>query len=426
MGRVWPDATRATPVACRVGQKAALKGSDSKRRRRAETMIPAMASVHASAHPAVTTSATRPAAERTGHGKALAVSALVWTAVCLFQSLAAYNDAARAGSAPDFLALLLDNSRLYVPWVVFSFALYSLLSRTRLALTRPAVFAASLAVASLGFMLPYEMYLVLLGVIDRGLPLSNYLAQLARHPMMFVFIDYVLFLGGFAFTYGLVVFQRTLRDERARQRMEAENLSLRLQVEQVRMAALKGQLEPHFLFNALNAISALVRGGAQANALSALQRLSELLRYAIAASDRDWTTLADEIAFVQDYISLQKIRYGESLQWHIHGVNDSLQKIDCPPLMIQPLVENALRHDLEAGGGISDIRMVLGGDDQTIEITISNPFHAGSGSNGGAGIGLRNTRSRLALVYGSRAELTTRVVDGRFVVELRIPRHANE
>ncbi|OGT59507.1 MAG: hypothetical protein A3E01_01635 [Gammaproteobacteria bacterium RIFCSPHIGHO2_12_FULL_63_22] len=333
---------------------------------------------------------------------------------------------ARAGSRPDLLLVLLETSRLYLPWVLFSYVSYLWLSKTSLTLTRPSVFAAILAVASVGFMVPYEMYLVLLGMLDRGLPLSDFATQLSRHPAMFVFIDYVLFLGGFAFIYALVVFQRALRDERVRRQIQAENLSLRLQVEEAKMVALKGQLEPHFLFNALNAISALVRGGEQSKALSAIQKLSELLRYAIAASDRDWTTLADEVTFAQDYISLQKIRYGDSLQWSVQGVDDSLRKVDCPPFMIQPLVENGLRHDLEAGGGRSDIRMVIDAGEQVIGITLSNPIHAGPGSNGGTGIGLRNTRGRLALVYGDRALLSTRAVDGRFVVELRIPRHAGE
>jgi hypothetical protein len=104
------------------------------------------------------------------------------------------------------------------------------------------------------------------------------------------------------------------------------------------------------IFNALNAISALVREGDKAVSLQGISRLSDLLRYALSASLRDAVSLGEELQFVHDYTALQRLRYGERLQINIDGDGDAAQLHDvpCPPLLLQPLIENALRHDLDS------------------------------------------------------------------------------
>jgi two-component system, LytTR family, sensor histidine kinase AlgZ len=265
----------------------------------------------------------------------------------------------------------------------------------------------------------------MLNILARGGSWAQVPAKLWHYPLAAMTYDYLFFVGTFAFIYSLAVFQRALGEERRRQRIEAENLALQLQVEEGRLASLRAQLEPHFLFNALNALSALVRSGEQLPALHAVQRLSELLRYAIAASGKEWTSLAEEVAFVEDYLALQRLRFGPRLDFVFEPGDGRWREVECPPLLLQPLVENALRHHLEAGAESSQIRMACERLGERVRIRISNPVGADAGSNGGTGIGLGNVTGRLALVYGARASIQARREQDRFVVELDLPADAD-
>lgn len=350
------------------------------------------------------------------------LSVVAWLAVCVAQSLATYSDALATGKSPDALPLLVSNLRLYVPWMLFSALYYLLLARTPARLTRLSVFLANLVAGSLLFLVPYELYLVALGMFDQGVPLSEFASRVRAHPAMFVFVDYILFLGCFAFLYALAVFQRTLADERQRRQIEAENLTLRLEAEKNRLAALQAQLEPHFLFNALNALSALVRGGERPLALAAIGQLSELLRYATAASEREWVSIGEELAFVEDYIGLQTLRHGNRLDFRIEGGDAGVLMVECPPLLLQPLVENALRHGLEASTeGRCQICVGFSRDGATLRIVVSNTQPADRAGNPGLGIGLDNLRGRLALVYGTRATLMVDDQGAYFDVVIVLP-----
>jgi two-component system sensor histidine kinase AlgZ len=183
---------------------------------------------------------------------------------------------------------------------------------------------------------------------------------------------------------------------------------------------LRAQFEPHFLFNALNAISALVRDGDRTLALGGIGRLSDLLRYALSASVRNTVTVAAELQFVRDYLDLQRLRYGDRLRVHIDGEGSLLHEVECPPLLLQPLIENALRHDLDCREGPSDIRLGFAQDGEVLAIRVTNPASAQASPNPGAGLGLANTRERLKLMHPT-ASLLTSLQDGRFVAEVRLP-----
>jgi two-component system sensor histidine kinase AlgZ len=228
------------------------------------------------------------------------------------------------------------------------------------------------------------------------------------------------------FTFTAVVaacnWRQARNRERAWQLAQGENLALRLELAQQRMLALRGQLNPHFLFNALNAISALVRTQDSKMALAGIGHLSDLLRYALLASERDHVSLDDERQFVADYLALQKMRYGERLQVHIDSDARAAMG-EVPPLLLQPLIENALRHDLDCHEGASDIRLAFGGDAERLTISVSNPLVDARSTNPGLGLGLHHSRARLQLAYGDRASLMAGPANGRFVVAIDMPRH---
>ena len=224
-------------------------------------------------------------------------------------------------------------------------------------------------------------------------------------------------------TFGVIVAIGNWRLARAReqalQRTYTENLELSLALEQQRGLALRAQLEPHFIFNALNAISALVRDGDKAVSLQGISRLSDLLRYALSATLRDKVSLGEELRFVQDYTDLQRLRYGDRLQISIGCDDPQLHEAPCPPLLLQPLIENALRHDLDCHDGRSDIHVQLTRVENDLLITVSNPVNAPA-PNPGTGLGLKNTRERLQLFHPS-ATLNTERRGERFYAEIRLP-----
>jgi two-component system, LytTR family, sensor histidine kinase AlgZ len=213
---------------------------------------------------------------------------------------------------------------------------------------------------------------------------------------------------------------------REQKMQKASNDNLELQQGRQKINTLRAQLEPHFLFNALNAISALVRTADKKVAINALNRLSELLRYALTACKKDWVRIDDELRFVSDYLALQQLRYGERLQLVMHGLNEKIRAGDCPTMLLQPLVENALRHDLDCHSGASDIVINWQLHQERLVIRLSNPVCSTFAPNPGMGLGLANTAARLALLYDGQASLQTELVEGRFVVQLNLPLYAPE
>ena len=224
-------------------------------------------------------------------------------------------------------------------------------------------------------------------------------------------------------TFGVIVaignWRLAKARERALQRTHTENLELSLALEQQRMLALRAQFEPHFIFNALNAISALVREGDKAVSLQGISRLSDLLRYALSASLRDSVSLGEELGFVADYLSLQSLRYGERLQVSIAD-DAHLHDVPCPPLLLQPLIQNALRHDLDCHDGSSDIHVALSRAGAQLRISVSNPVNVHTPANPGTGLGLKNTRERLQM-FDPAATLSAERRGERFWAEICLP-----
>ena len=329
--------------------------------------------------------------------RVLCVSLLVWGVICVTGALSSYGALLSRGAAASYLEVLSDWTSSHALMVIFSAVLYVALERW------PNVLATARGIG--------RCYLLVLVFF---LPLECLFVWLLHERSLFaIFLE----LTWTTFTFVTVAGLRIWQLQRARER---DNLTLRLELEQQRLAALRGQLEPHFLFNALNAVSALVRMDDKAATLSAISRLSGLLRYAQSASARDWVTLAEELQFVRDYLALQAMRYGARLRVAIEGDSGSVLSADCPPLLLQPLVENALRHDLDCHDGAGDIALRFTERAGMLHIHISNSVREAA-PNPGMGLGLRNIEARLRMCCGSGAQLRTGRADGRFVAEISMP-----
>lgn len=350
---------------------------------------------------------------------------LFWASIGIIGALASYSDVLRRGGPTPYVEILMSWWQGSLPLALMTGLGYAVFHRWPQITTRPRnIFGAFVVMSLLLFPLE-QIYQAVMLLLEAGKPLSaaSVLGQLRLMPKFYWFTDFVLMACTFLALLMIVYArQRRLRDL-ALQQVETDNLKLRLALEQQRMNSLRAQLEPHFLFNALNAIAALMRAADLNTSITALQRLSELLRYAISAGQRDWVSVADEIRFIEDYLALQKLRYGARLQVRFEGLDDSLDTVDCPPLLLQPLVENALRHDLDCHEGNSDILLQFSLNSSQLEIIISNPLNSHQPHNPGFGLGLRNISERLQVLYGNQAEFTATTEQGRFIVRLRLPRY---
>ena len=212
----------------------------------------------------------------------------------------------------------------------------------------------------------------------------------------------LLYFAVVAVHYALV-YSRAF-DRRMVRQSELEALLVRSQLE-----ALKLQLQPHFLFNTLNTITALALRDPQGARRVAIG-LSELLRYALQDDGGHEVSLADELQFLAGYVEIQKVRFRERLEVRFE-VSEEARRMRVPRMLLQPLVENAIQHGApEEGPAIITVRGECAGPRLRLSVTDNGPgFRTLASANGRVGIGLRNTSERLATLYRGRA----RVVMGR-------------
>lgn len=339
----------------------------------------------------------------------VAVWGLVQTAMCV----AIYGDAQRQGQVMDFGALWLRNLPVYLPLMAYSWALHGVFSRFDAALQRARSILALLVLSGLLFIPIYMVYQEAVEALWHGKPLGGLGALLARQRFFNWWSDSTLMTLAFAAQLAFSMSQRQRRREQALEQAQREVLALRLSL-------LQGQLEPHFLFNSLNCVSALVRTQQAEQALSALAGLADLLRYALHASRVEWVSVAQELGFVRGYLALQTLRFGPELRLEEDIEAQDWSSLKVPPLLLQPLVENAVRHGLEPAGGAGWIRLSLRHTRDALELQVANSRPA-QGRQPGHGLGLASTRERLCLLYGAEAGLQTQDLPDRFELRLHLP-----
>ncbi len=187
---------------------------------------------------------------------------------------------------------------------------------------------------------------------------------------------------------------------------------------EARLDALSARIRPHFFFNSLNAVLGILRTDAR-RAETALEELSELFR-AVMRDSRELTTLGAELALCRQYLDLERLRLGERLRvdWRLDGCPEDAA---VPPLMLQPLLENAVYHGIEPSTGPAGISIAIFRQGEAVHIELTNPSQDTTGHRGGNRMALDNIRERLALFFDFEAALTTETGGGLYRVSIRIP-----
>jgi signal transduction histidine kinase len=252
----------------------------------------------------------------------------------------------------------------------------------------------------------FALVVVLLGIILRGFiyGLSD-MGQtiLARLPSQG--FTYCAILGGvLAYHYARAYLER-----------EAELANARL-------GSLRAQLRPHFMFNALNSVSMLVRAGRGPEAVDVIARVSTLLRDSLDEDDRAEVTLEEEVALARQYLAIEEVRFADRLQVKVN-MSDQAKSVTVPRLILQPIVENAVRHGIGARAAAGRVEISARTTAQELIVVVRDDGPGPSFTpNTNGGVGLKNTRERLKAAYGGAARLTLEhAPDGGAVATLVIP-----
>lgn len=356
--------------------------------------------------------------------------AVVWIVPGLIAGAAVWLSARNSTISISLVTALTWQLSSWMLWAVWSQGILSLVDRVPLATGR---FGAWLSVHMATSLLVMAGSAIVMGWLDwqfmpwRGvpIPLSEAITRGAVQHLDFQFIIYWAILGA-AYT---AEFLRRYR-ERDRAATELEQRLARQQLEALRM-----QLNPHFLFNALNSVTELMEEDVRA-AQRALTSVSDLLRRSLQLAASPTIPLWREIELVELYLQVARVRYGEGLSIDIE-VDPAAVDLEVPSFVLQPLVENALKHGLWPGrngqsvlvsarrlGPMLELIVQDNGRGLNGSITDSGRFLAATPSVDGLGIGLTNTRTRLAMLYGDRyAFRMTNSTGGGCTVEIRLPVH---
>lgn len=216
-----------------------------------------------------------------------------------------------------------------------------------------------------------------------------------------------------------VTFHYVLMAERAAREAQERALEARVLARDAELKALRAQVDPHFMFNCLHSISALTTADAgKAREMCIL--LADFLRSTLRLGGKETITLQQELDLVRGYLAVEKVRFGARVHLE-EEVDKGTMDFLLPPLLLQPLVENAIRHGIAnlPEGGV--IRLVVQRNDDAVSIVVENSFDPDTPSSLKTGLGIANIRNRLAARYGRDASILVGADGGRFSVKLRLP-----
>jgi hypothetical protein len=233
----------------------------------------------------------------------------------------------------------------------------------------------------------------------------------AQWPTLFV-VGLFLYLLSAGLHYVLI----SMESARDHERKESE---LALLAREAELQALKARIQPHFLYNSLNAISALI-GGNPEGARRMCVELAEFLRRSLAAGERASIRVGEELELVRHYLDVERIRFGDRLAVE-EDVEAGGSECLVPPLLLQPLVENAVVHGISTLVDGGTVRLEARRAGNRLRIVIENPFDPDAPARPRGGLGLRLVRERLAALYGAEAIFAAKRLEGRHLAIISVP-----
>ncbi|MFZ6642972.1 sensor histidine kinase [Undibacterium sp. TC4M20W] len=233
----------------------------------------------------------------------------------------------------------------------------------------------------------------------------------------------LFFITGFAvYLLALLAFDVYIAFDNIREAERREAAS-RLLARDAELQVLRSQIDPHFLFNSLNSISALTAIDATA-ARTMTIALADFFRQTLAIAEKEKISLKDELRLCENFLAVEKIRFGKKLDTEFE-VTEEAENALIPPMILQPLLENAIKHGIRnlPKGGL--IKVTIFQREGWLHIAVENPVSAEPGNSTGNGLGLVNLRQRFFALYGEQARVSWQRGDEKFTLEMALPFEPN-
>ena len=282
---------------------------------------------------------------------------------------------------------------------------------------------------TLSFYHPRSNRIILIALAPAALAFVNLKLTQSLTGLLVLNLDYKIFLSEtwfYRFTVFLLLFSGTIiinliwyelaeKEDDLRRKEETSRM-----VKDAELMKLRQQLQPHFLFNSLNSINSLI-GSRPSDARSMIQQLSDFLRRTVRREDEKLVNLKEELDYLKLYLNIEQLRFGHRLKVEIEHTDDCLDR-KIPTLILQPLLENAIKFGLYGTVGEITVRLECKLINQNLHLSLENPFDRDSQAPSGTGFGLSSVQRRLYLLYGRKDLLqTTSTKDDLFRVFLKIP-----
>ena len=292
----------------------------------------------------------------------------------------------------------------------FCYLIHLLLTRPFLSTTRSRIIALAIVAPILGEIFAWASFFGL-AAVDPTMTLKNFTWSGAVSTISF----YTWFFIAWAGLYLAICYSFDAQEEQQR---AAE---IRERAHEAQLRALHSQINPHFLFNSLNSLSALILDGKMSAAEEMLMKLSSFLRMGLIAQPSERIPLSSEVQFQQAYLELEQVRYRDlRTEFHVPGeLNSAL----VPALILQPIVENAVKYGVAGSPPPAKVRIDAWSEEQHLFLQVTDSGKGENSKAGGVGIGLSNVIERLRLIYDpNEVQLTAgRLSDGSFRAQLSLP-----
>lgn len=340
---------------------------------------------------------------------------LLWLLVAVVWGAQSSLGAALQGQSQGIGPAIVTALHLTLPWIPGTLAVIALTSRfpfTRVGWRRAlAVHLVGLLLVAWGVnVLVVIGYWAHYGTFQGVVALAR---EGARWALIGLHFSAILYGAIAALTQGVATWREVRRRELRLARLETQLAEARLQV-------LNAQIQPHFLFNTLHAIGQLWRSGRSDEAEAMLDHLGSLFQKVIASTARTQVPLSDELQMVRDYLAIEQVRFGDRMRTRVDADDAALVCV-VPPLILQPLVENAVKHGVAASATLVALDARVENGRLVVVVSDDGPG-VPTGGTSGTGVGLANVRERLATLYGERQRLETTSRPGiGTTVRLEIP-----
>ncbi len=251
-------------------------------------------------------------------------------------------------------------------------------------------------------------YFAVISIINDTDMFGNFFIKTIKSRFIIGILYYFLLT---AFYYVVIYYSEF--QERTVKETELKNL-----VTEAELRSLKFQINPHFIFNSLNSMSALTEIDPK-KAKQMIIKLADFLRYTLANNDRQQNTLNEELKNIKLYLDIEKIRFDDKFIY-VEELHEECGKTEIPSMILQPLFENAIKHAVYETLDAVTIKLTCTKQDDFLKITLCNNFE-GESHKKGAGVGLKNIKDRLSLIYQQDNLMEIKKENGKFIVNIFIP-----